>query len=1097
MNRNLTLVFSIFLLVGIMIPAYAQTSSDNVVINEVDTNPPGDDSASVSEWAELYNPTDSDIDLSGWEIASTTVLKKSMTIPNGTIIKSGQFLTYSYQTTWFTDVGESVELRDENGIVIDKTPMITDIQNDFKSWQRIYDGYNLDSSDYWKFVTSTAGSSNGKLLETQESQEITVSVSLEKPSYLFGEVAIIEGNVSVVATPVKPEFKPEPITIVISGHNFYKTVTLFPDLNLNYKTTLSLHQVLGVSEGYYDVSVSYVDATANTSFSVGYEIIEQEIKEDGSFSIATDKTQYLPGQDVSITGFATEIIPFTGMTFTVTDSQGKIIYSGNLFPTNGKFTTSVFVTTVNPTFGTYKIIGEYFDKSALTTFEVVEDFKESVPISLWTDKDAYGLGEEVKITGRVNQSWVGTLDLNIIDTKQSGIVTSTTESVSGFKIQRSLTVLGDGSFNYTFTLPNDQVRLGDYRINVSKDLGSVTKIIHVVTNPDEYVASDVPLTINFDKEIYELGDKMNINGFIKDIFGNSSYATGASVKISISNEDGTPLEIIGLPKEVKGSSRTENGVVVAFDFTAVPKTSGNYSLQIELSKLIFAEGNYVVKAQYLDNITTKTFAIVDSLGLQDKVVISLDKDVYGLGETIYLTATLPPTGSRNVDISLTKPNGAVINSGVPIDNQRFSWFWIIPSSELTQNTKTDDTRNVINSNFGIYKIRTTIDSITTNTFFKVSTDPENDSLSTTPLFVSTDKSLYKAGEKLKVIGNVIKRDQGDQGLIVTDRVNIRVLDGIHPYALIHESSVYPNNGGEFSSIFELPVTIFTQGSYTVKATYNSIRAEATFSVASDFVFGVDEPVSLLISTDKSEYHPGDVVTVNGKPNKLIYLEEYDVSVIQKTDTEITCGSFICGKHVGPVTTIRPNPAGSFTHQFVIPNSVSAVGKYEVTVDADFETKSIKFDVVEKPQTPKLNTVIEKENRISEKIIPIFTEEKTVDNVTIAPRVVSGSLLTASRADEPNVHLKISTETGTCVIGPDDNCLVKESTRKQGQIYDVVEVDGINLNVRYSGSDVRLEKFSILPESSSEFLPDANWNVEIIKDDQVSRFYYKVTYKTLE
>ena len=196
MNRNLSLVFSIFLLVGIMIPAYAQTSFDNVVINEVDTNPPGDDSKSISEWAELYNPTDSDIDLGGWKIASTTVLKKSMTIPNDTIIKSGQFLTYSYQTSWFTDVGESVELRDKNGIVIDKTPMITDIQNSFTSWQRIYDGYNLDSFDDWKFVQSTAGSSNGKLLETQESKEITVTISSDKSSYLFGEVAIIEGNVS-------------------------------------------------------------------------------------------------------------------------------------------------------------------------------------------------------------------------------------------------------------------------------------------------------------------------------------------------------------------------------------------------------------------------------------------------------------------------------------------------------------------------------------------------------------------------------------------------------------------------------------------------------------------------------------------------------------------------------------------------------------------------------------------------------------------------------------------------------------------------------------------------------------------------------------
>ena len=113
--------------------------------------------------------------------------------------------------------------------------------------------------------------------------------------------------------------------------------------------------------------------------------------------------------------------------------------------------------------------------------------------------------------------------------------------------------------------------------------------------------------------------------------------------------------------------------------------------------------------------------------------------------------------------------------------------------------------------------------------------------------------------------------------------------------------------------------------------------------------------------------------------------------------------------------------------------------------------------MKKPQTIKLDTVIEKENRISEKTIPISTEEKISDDITISPRVISGSLITPSRDDESNVNLKVSTSAGICIIGPDVDCLVSESTRKQGQIYDVVEVDGISLNVRYSGPDVRLEK----------------------------------------
>jgi len=1095
MNRNLSIVFSIFLLVGILVPAYAQT--DNVIINEVDINPPENDASSVSEWVELYNPTDSDINIGDWKIASTTVLKKTMTVPAGTIIEPGQFLTYSYQTVWFTDSNESVELRDENGIVIDKTPALADIQNDFTSWQRIYDGYDMNSSDDWKFVTSTAGSSNGKLIETQESEEIIVTVSSEKTSYLFGEVAVIQGSVSKEVNPVSPEFLPEQIIVNIAGPNFYKTITLFPDLNLHYETTLSLHQVLGINEGIYDISVNYAEATADTSFSVGFELIEQEEEIDGSLSVTTDSSQYIPGQTVSISGFATEIIPFEGMKFTVIDSRGEVISNGILFPTNGEFSIDVFITTIDPGYGTYEINAEYSDKSVSTTFEVIEDFKEDVPISLWTDKAAYGLGEEVKISGRLNQVWISTMDLEITQTKQSAIGSSSSGSDAGFKILDGVLIMGDGSFTYTFIIPDNPNRLGDYRIKVSQDIGSVIAIIHAVSDPENFIELSVPLTIESDKEVYEIGDKMIVSGFVKDLLSNSSYETGSSVKISISHEDGSPLEIIGLPIKAKGGSRADSGVVVAYDFTAIPETSGSYSVQLDITTSIFPEGNYVLKAQYADITTTKIFTVVDPLNLNDGAIISLDQEVYGLGETVSLTGILPPTSEKGVEISLTKPDGTMINSGAILDNQRFSWSWVTPIAEKYQNIKTDDGRDVIKSNFGIYKIRVATDTYSQDHFFKVSADPENDSLSTTPLFVSTDKSLYKAGEKLKVIGNVIKRVQGDEGLVVPDRVQIKIVDGTFPFKQIHEAFVYPNQGGEFSSIFELPVTIFSEGPYTVKTLYTTTRAEVAFSVANDFVFGIDEPVSLLVSTDKSEYYPGDTVIINAKPNKLIYLEKFDVSVIQKADNEITCGTFFCGTHVGSITTIHPSPSGSITHEFIISDSASSVGTYEVTVDADFETKSIQFVVIEKPESPKLDTVIEKENRIPEKTISIYTTEKTTDGTTIAPRVLSGSLITPSRDDQSNVNLKISTVSGTCIIGPDADCLVTESTRKQGQIYEIVEIDGISLKVRYSGSDVRLEKFSILPESSTVFLPDTNWNVEVIKDDQVSRFYYKVTYKTVE
>ena len=49
----------------------------------------------------------------------------------------------------------------------------------------------------------------------------------------------------------------------------------------------------------------------------------------------------------------------------------------------------------------------------------------------------------------------------------------------------------------------------------------------------------------------------------------------------------------------------------------------------------------------------------------------------------------------------------------------------------------------------------------------------------------------------------------------------------------------------------------------------------------------------------------------------------------------------------------------------------------------------------------------------------------------------GSLIASPRGEEPNVNLRVVSESGVCVIGPEDDCLVQDSTRKPGEIYDVV------------------------------------------------------------
>jgi len=180
-------LFSVLLFAGSIFPSMGEelTFADHVVINEVDINPPGDDFKSASEWVELYNPTANEIDIGGWEIASTTVLRQTMTIPDGTTIPANGFLAYSYKTVWFTDVSEVVQLRDTNGVVIDQTPSISDLKNDFKSWQRIYDGLDTDTSSDWEFDFSHAGSTNGKPILEAEAEVTIVTLSIDKTSYIF------------------------------------------------------------------------------------------------------------------------------------------------------------------------------------------------------------------------------------------------------------------------------------------------------------------------------------------------------------------------------------------------------------------------------------------------------------------------------------------------------------------------------------------------------------------------------------------------------------------------------------------------------------------------------------------------------------------------------------------------------------------------------------------------------------------------------------------------------------------------------------------------------------------------------------------------
>ena len=59
-------------------------------------------------------------------------------------------------------------MTNSSGDLIDQTPLLADQNNDANTWQRNTDGLDTNSISDWKLKIMTPKSSNGKIIETQE-----------------------------------------------------------------------------------------------------------------------------------------------------------------------------------------------------------------------------------------------------------------------------------------------------------------------------------------------------------------------------------------------------------------------------------------------------------------------------------------------------------------------------------------------------------------------------------------------------------------------------------------------------------------------------------------------------------------------------------------------------------------------------------------------------------------------------------------------------------------------------------------------------------------------------------------------------------------
>ena len=256
----------------------------------------------------------------------------------------------------------------------------------------------------------------------------------------------------------------------------------------------------------------------------------------------------------------------------------------------------------------------------------------------------------------------------------------------------------------------------------------------------------------------------------------------------------------------------------------------------------------------------------------------------------------------------------------------------------------------------------------------------------------------------------------------------------------------------------------------------------------------------VLQLDKDEYLPGEKVKISGQIKNTLFVDTVVLSIENTNDESLT------ENKIKKLNGVEPK----FTWTYTIESGVNGIGTYSVSADSHLGTKTLSFTVEDESIVtdyaaqksigdtsiaPK--KIIDKHNRITVSDLLISLDEKTSGDQVLVPRVIQGSLFTVARGDESSINIQVSSSNGQCVIGQNADCYVNDSTREPGSIYEIVQIDGKNYKVRYNGPDVRLEKFTILPEESNTEIDTKNWNVTISKDDQPTRFYYKVSYVSLE
>jgi hypothetical protein len=569
------------------------------------------------------------------------------------------------------------------------------------------------------------------------------------------------------------------------------------------------------------------------------------------------------------------------------------------------------------------------------------------------------------------------------------------------------------------------------------------------TEPGEEIAY---IELNTDKSIYDLNKPISISGQIINFVSNRDSILDV-VEIIFIDPMGKTVSTSGYDIATSGGIDKSSTVVIPIKFKATPDQSGNFALSTVLNTMLFNYGTYAIQVTTYQNghsvVSTSEFEI-SSVAVEES---SIEQEQVPIEFDICKSLRELPS-EDNVTVDLRQGSNLIECS--------------------------------VDSNFAIGDI----------IVIKGKIDPN--------LTTTVAQVLISIPYAKPMVFN------GDAGKWVTT-TGTPTLD--YEIETIRDMTfkALPEEDGSFSGFFQIHSGNFETAEYTITAKYLGHEDSQTVMIFDESVI-YDMEAEFILTTDKDEYVPGEIVQISGYITNVYATGDTVTVIVETPDTSgfnctvvNECTADDSERKIIPDKGLTEH---TFSWNYQLSSNDAAIGKYTVNAGNTVAQSETSFFVIEDTlatQTPPPSVlepsiakkIIEKFNRISDSDILISLDEKKIQDSELAPRVIQGSLFTSARGQESDVNVQVSTSEGVCVIGQDTSCLVDQSTRKPGAIYEIVTIGEQNYKIRYSGPDVRLEKFSILPELSGIPIDIKDWNVQVMKDEQPTRFYYKVSYVNLE